>query len=110
MILNKGECVLFENPGDFIKAWKLLHDEGYRMWGGTRIGGYLPQSKSGFHWCMGYDYPSCIATMDAQMARHARLHGVVDDGDLRDTPYAVVELAEFFRRAYQGQPTVDDLL
>lgn len=108
MILEKGECLLFDNSDDAEECLNILDDHGYLLWTGDTV--KHVNSRCGIRWWHGGKYPQCCATMSAGAASLARLHGTVDDGDDKPTHYDVITSAEFRKRLQVTDVFVEDLL
>lgn len=108
MILEKGECLLFDNADDAEECLNILADHGYLLWTGDTVNDV--RSRGGIRWWHGGEYPQCCATMSDGLASLTRLYGTVDDGDGKPTPYDVITSAEFRKRLQIADVFIEDLL
>ena len=109
MILEKGECIITNGDIQSADVVRILDEHGYRFHHGVSL--LTTNSKSGFRYWHGGEYPNCIASLNVTMACEVQRSGYVDR-DTDEGAYDVITYEDFVSRLTHPQCKVEvaDLL
>ena len=105
MILNRGECVVFDTPEQAKTCLDILIDNGFKFWTGASL--ESASSLHGVRWWHEAKFPDCCATLNEEMKRNAMPSGRVTFEEKR---YHMLTFDEWMNRRIQDAPSVEDLL
>ncbi len=113
MILEKGECVLTGTITKTNHIAYLLNENGYKFHHGVPIDETCDwDSRYGFRFWTGGEYPNCIASLDEEMVEELSISKHVYDPSDEEGEYCVLSYEEFITRVDRtfSKIEVEDLL
>ncbi len=106
MILEKGQCVICDTPGQVDEVRCILMEAGYKFHHGKSLD-FLPDVH-GYRFWKGGKFPNCIASLNKGMVYDARKNG--EAGARNEGIYEVFEYHDFMNRINTVVVSVEDML